>query len=98
MARSRTLSLFTDLTDATSMAPKASNAASNSNNKATPPQNSNPERDKALTQVLTQIERTFGKGSIMRLGDAARMKVETIPTGALTLDIALGGGCPRDGW
>ncbi len=95
MARSRTLSLFTDLTDATSMAPKASNAASNSNNKATPPQNSNPERDKALTQVLTQIERTFGKGSIMRLGDAARMKVETIPTGALTLDIALGGGVPK---
>ncbi|WP_448572340.1 recombinase RecA [Trichothermofontia sp.] len=77
------------------MAPRASNAASNSNHKATPPQNSNPERDKALTQVLTQIERTFGKGSIMRLGDAARMKVETIPTGALTLDIALGGGLPK---
>ncbi|UZQ54444.1 recombinase RecA [Trichothermofontia sichuanensis B231] len=75
------------------MAPKATNAAANS--KATPPQNSNPERDKALTQVLTQIERTFGKGSIMRLGDAARMKVETIPTGALTLDIALGGGLPK---
>lgn len=95
MARSLTLSLFTDLTETTSMAPKATNAAANSNSKATPPQNSNPERDKALTQVLTQIERTFGKGSIMRLGDAARMKVETIPTGALTLDIALGGGLPK---
>jgi recombination protein RecA len=45
--------------------------------------------------VLGQIERNFGKGSIMRLGDAARMKVETIPTGALTLDLALGGGLPK---
>ncbi len=55
----------------------------------------NPEKDKALSMVLTQIERNFGKGSIMRLGDAARMKVETIPTGALTLDLALGGGLPK---
>lgn len=45
--------------------------------------------------VLNQIERNFGKGSIMRLGDAGRMKVETIPTGALTLDLALGGGLPK---
>lgn len=55
----------------------------------------NPEKDKALKLVLGQIERNFGKGAIMRLGDASRMKVETIPTGALTLDIALGGGLPR---
>jgi recombination protein RecA len=53
------------------------------------------EREKALNLVLTQIERNYGKGSIMRLGDAARMRVETIPTGALTLDIALGGGLPK---
>ncbi len=53
------------------------------------------ERQKALSLVLNQIERNFGKGSIMRLGDAARMKVETIPTGALTLDLALGGGLPK---
>ncbi len=53
------------------------------------------EKDKALTLVLGQIERNFGKGAIMRLGDAARMKVETIPTGALTLDLALGGGLPK---
>ncbi|MFL0773224.1 MAG: DNA recombination/repair protein RecA, partial [Prochlorococcus sp.] len=46
------------------------------------------ERDKALNLVLGQIERNFGKGSIMRLGDASRMRVETIPTGALTLDLA----------
>ena len=45
--------------------------------------------------VVTQIERNFGKGSIMRLGDAVRMKVETIPSGSLTLDLALGGGIPK---
>jgi len=42
------------------------------------------EKDKALSLVLGQIERNFGRGSIMRLGDASRMKVETISTGALT--------------
>ncbi len=53
------------------------------------------ERDRALSSVLGQIERNFGKGSIMRLGDASRMRVETISTGALTLDLALGGGYPK---
>lgn len=53
------------------------------------------ERDKALNLVLGQIERNFGKGSIMRLGDASKMRVETISTGALTLDLALGGGYPK---
>lgn len=53
------------------------------------------EREKALNMVLTQIDRTFGKGTIMRLGDAGRMKVETTPSGALTLDLALGGGIPK---
>ena len=53
------------------------------------------ERDRALGLVLNQIERNFGKGSIMRLGDASRMRVETISTGALTLDLALGGGYPK---
>ncbi len=53
------------------------------------------ERDKALGLVLNHIERNFGKGSIMRLGDASRMRVETINTGALTLDLALGGGYPK---
>ncbi|HEY9638193.1 MAG TPA: recombinase RecA [Coleofasciculaceae cyanobacterium] len=61
---------------------------------ATPISN-NPEKEKALNLVLTQIERSFGKGSIMRLGDAARMKVETILSGAITLDLALGGGLPK---
>ncbi len=54
-----------------------------------------PEKQKALTVVLTQIERSFGKGSIVRLGDSTRMKVETISSGALTLDLALGGGLPK---
>ena len=53
------------------------------------------DKQKALSLVLTQIERNFGKGSIMRLGDASRMVVETIPSGALTLDLALGGGIPK---
>ncbi|WP_259721550.1 recombinase RecA [Synechococcus sp. CS-1328] len=53
------------------------------------------DRDKALGLVLNQIERNFGKGSIMRLGDASRMRVETVSTGALTLDLALGGGYPK---
>ena len=53
------------------------------------------EKEKALNLVLGQIERNFGKGSIMRLGDASKMRVETISTGALTLDLALGGGDPK---
>ncbi|MGB3670445.1 MAG: recombinase RecA [Phormidesmis sp.] len=57
--------------------------------------NASSEKQKALDSVLTQIERNFGKGSIMRLGEANRMQVETIPTGALTLDMALGGGLPK---
>ncbi|GAA6617277.1 recombinase RecA [Scytonema sp. NUACC26] len=52
-------------------------------------------KQKALNMVLNQIERTFGKGTIMRLGDATRMRVETISSGALTLDLALGGGIPK---
>lgn len=57
--------------------------------------NETTEREKALNLVLTQIDRTYGKGTIMRLGDASRMRVETIPSGALTLDLALGGGLPK---
>ncbi|MFM1842841.1 MAG: recombinase, partial [Cyanobacteriota bacterium] len=53
------------------------------------------DRDKALDAALAQIERSFGKGAIMRLGDAVQMRVETLSTGALTLDLALGGGLPK---
>ncbi len=54
-----------------------------------------PEKQKALDIVLQKIEKDFGKGSIVRLGDATTMQVETVPTGALTLDLALGGGLPK---
>jgi len=55
-----------------------------------------PDRKKALDAALTQIERSFGKGSIMRLGDRTVLQVEIIPTGSLGLDRALGvWGIPR---
>ena len=58
--------------------------------------NENTEKMKALEVALGQIEKQFGKGSIMKLGDFTAMNVEAIPTGALSLDIALGiGGIPR---
>src|SRR5438876_10990334 len=54
------------------------------------------ERDKALDMAVGQIEKQFGKGAIMRMGEKPDMNVEIIPTGALALDIALGiGGWPR---
>ena len=55
------------------------------------------EKEKALELAISQIEKQFGKGSIMRLGeDSARMAVDFIPTGAISLDLALGiGGLPR---
>ena len=55
------------------------------------------EKHKAVESAVSHIERQFGKGSIMRLGEAsAKLQVEAIPTGALSLDIALGvGGMPR---
>src|SRR6187399_2004417 len=53
-------------------------------------------RDKALDVALANIEKQFGKGSVMRLGDETRAPLEVIPTGAISLDIALGlGGLPR---
>ena len=54
------------------------------------------EKKKALSIAMSQIEKQFGKGSIMRLGDQKTIKMEVIPTGSLSLDIALGiGGFPR---
>ena len=54
------------------------------------------DREKALETALAQIERQFGKGSVMRMGEETRAPVEVIPTGAISLDIALGiGGLPR---
>jgi recombination protein RecA len=54
------------------------------------------EREKALETTLGQIEKQFGKGSIMRMGESLTMGIEAIPTGAMSLDLALGiGGLPR---
>ena len=54
------------------------------------------EKEKALEIALSQIEKNFGKGAIMKLGDASRVPVSVIPTGCLDLDLALGvGGIPR---
>ena len=56
----------------------------------------NTEKKKALEVAMSQIEKQFGKGSVMKLGDFKAMEIEAIPTGALSLDIALGiGGVPR---
>ena len=55
-----------------------------------------PDREKALETALAQIEKSFGKGSVMRLGDEVRVPIGVIPTGSIALDVALGiGGLPR---
>lgn len=73
------------------MAAKAAKESSS----APKPTNSS-EREKALETALAQIERQFGKGSIMKLGEEDRVVIESIPTGSIALDIALGiGGLPR---
>ena len=54
------------------------------------------DRDKALDMALAQIDKQFGKGSVMRLGDSPEVAMKVIPTGSIALDIALGiGGLPR---
>jgi recombination protein RecA len=56
----------------------------------------NPEKERALSAALAQIERQFGKGSIMRLGDQEQLAIPSVSTGSLGLDVALGiGGLPR---
>lgn len=54
-----------------------------------------PEKQRVLELAISQIEKNFGKGSIMRMGESQKIAVETIPTGSLSLDIALGGGIPK---
>src|SRR5947209_13028671 len=55
-----------------------------------------PTQERELKNALSQIEKQFGKGAIMQLGESSALNVEGIPTGALSLDIALGGkGMPR---
>ncbi|MFA6528135.1 MAG: recombinase RecA [Candidatus Gracilibacteria bacterium] len=55
----------------------------------------NEGKTKALELAIDQIEKNYGKGSIMRMGEAKKINVETIPTGSISLDIALGGGIPK---
>ena len=56
----------------------------------------NQNKEKAVDVALSQIERQFGKGSIMKLGDRVKVQVDVIPTGSISLDAALGiGGIPR---
>ncbi|MDQ3158580.1 MAG: recombinase RecA [bacterium] len=52
-------------------------------------------KSKALGLAMDQIEKQFGKGSIMKLGESTRQEIETYPSGALSLDMALGGGIPK---
>jgi len=88
------------------MAPKTSSATANSQvdkvDKSAIASSANaqkssisPEKKKALDAIMQKIEKDHGKGAIMRLGDATNMRVETIPSGALPLDLALGGGLPK---
>ena len=57
------------------------------------------DREKALESALAQIDKQYGKGSVMRLGDEVRAPIEVIPTGSIALDVALGiGGCRAAGW
>ncbi|BCM92198.1 protein RecA [Abditibacteriota bacterium] len=53
------------------------------------------DKQKSLNEALSRMEKSFGKGSVMRLGERAHMKVATTPTGSLSLDLALGGGLPK---
>lgn len=63
--------------------------------KVTPEESQSQGKSKALGLALESIEKQFGKGSIMKLGERTDTQVETFPTGALSLDIALGGGIPK---
>ncbi|WP_298588991.1 recombinase RecA [uncultured Kocuria sp.] len=70
--------------------------AAKGNNKQSADQQFGSDREKALETVLAQIDKNYGKGSVMRLGDRPATKIETIPTGSIAMDVALGiGGFPR---
>jgi len=75
---------------------KEDNKSNKGENKMAKVKNELKKDDKALDDVLAEIEKQFGKGSIMKLGEEAVVNVETVPTGSLSLDIALGaGGFPK---
>lgn len=71
-------------------------AKSTESNKMSPVLNGGiADKQKSLNEALSRMEKSFGKGSVMRLGERAHMKVATTPTGSLSLDLALGGGLPK---
>ena len=70
-------------------------AASDENDDEGSKSKMDPAKRAALQGVLTQIERNYGRGCVVRLGDANHMVVDSTPTGSLTLDAALGGGYPK---
>ncbi len=79
---------------ATKEKPVAVKPSENSKPEATKAAN-NAQRMQAVDAAVAQIEKQFGKGSIMKLGEGHKIDVETFPTGSLSLDLALGGGIPR---
>ena len=83
------------MTDKATRTAEAKNSDSK-NSEARNPEARNPEKERALNAALAQIERQFGKGSLMRLGDQEQVMIPSISTGSLGLDVALGiGGLPR---
>jgi recombination protein RecA len=88
-------SFDTETKDAGRMGSKSGSKAGNSK-MANDRVSSGGDRDKALSAALSQIERQFGKGTVMRMGEKTREKIPAISTGSLSLDIALGiGGLPK---
>jgi recombination protein RecA len=71
------------------------NSAASTNSLENKADSTSSEKQKALDMVLSQIKKNFGDGAIMRLGENTKMRVETVSTGAVTLDLALGGGIPK---
>jgi recombination protein RecA len=84
----------TAVTTAIHQARKAAAADKSSDSKSSK-NTPNPAKQAALEGVLNQIERSYGRGSIVKLGDAENMVVDSISSGSLTLDAALGGGYPK---
>jgi len=84
--------MSTELAEKVAMEPKVNKEAVKADK---PGSTEKAERMKAIDLAMAQIEKQFGAGSIMKLGEAHKIDVATIPTGSLSLDLALGGGLPQ---
>lgn len=91
----RTVALRRNLPQMDARKAKATADSEEENNNKDKKDKINPAKKAALDGVLNQIERSYGRGSIVKLGDADNMRVESIGSGSLTLDAALGGGYPK---